>query len=158
MKKLFISSLAFISLFACSTARKGTTGNMLAIMQVDKPIPGVCDNSKVVAILPIGGNAQVEAQAPLTDEELTKKLNSEVEFLKNKPDYNDRGMVNLIVNCRGKMVRCEIDNKTQSPELDQQIVDVFSTMVDWKAGTVNGQPVDTSVLYSFKIKNGVISL
>ncbi|MEM7656904.1 MAG: hypothetical protein AAF399_12300, partial [Bacteroidota bacterium] len=61
-------------------------------------------------------------------------------------------------SCEGKMVRCQIDNKTQSSELDQQIVDVFSQMTDWKAGTVNGKSVDTSVLYSFEIKNGVISL
>lgn len=133
-------------------------GNMIAIMQVDEPIPGVCDNSKVIVILPLPGNGQISAQAPLTDEELTKKLNEEVDFLKGKTDYNDKGMVGLIVNCEGKMVRCQIDNKTQNPELDLQIVDIFSKMVDWKAGTLNGKPVDTVVLYSFEIKNGTISL
>jgi hypothetical protein len=81
-----------------------------------------------------------------------------VAYLKDRPDYSDKGMVNLIVNCKGEMVQCEIDNKTQSPELDQQIVAVFSTMVDWEAGTVNGKPFDTAVLVSFKIVDGVISL
>ena len=82
----------------------------------------------------------------------------QVEYLKDKTNYDDKGMVSLIVNCKGEMVKCSMSNKTKSPELDQQIVDVFSIMVNWKAGTVNGRSVDTSVLYSFEIKNGVISL
>jgi len=133
-------------------------GNMIATMQVDNPISGVCDNSNVIAILPFPGNGQIKAKAPFTDEEITKKLNAEVDFLKGSLGYNDKGMVNLIINCKGKMVSCKIDNKTRSPELDQQIVDIFSKMLDWKAGTVNGKPVDTVVLYSFKIENGVILL
>jgi hypothetical protein len=159
MSKLyFFSALALLSLTACSTPKNTSLGNMIATMQVDEPIPGVCDNSKVIAILPIEGNGQTKAEAPMTDEELTEQLNSQVAFLKENPDYNDEGMVNLIINCEGKMVQCKIDNKTKSPELDQQIVDVFSKMIEWKVGTVSGKPVDTVVLYSFKIKNGVVSI
>lgn len=158
MKKTLVTAVALGFLFSCKTSQNSSMGNMIATLQVDEPIPGVCDNSQVIAILPFPGNGQIKAQAPLSDEELTVKLNEEVDFLKGKTDYNDKGMVNLIVNCEGEMVRCQIDNKTQSPELDQQIVDVFSKMVAWKAGTVNGKSVDTSVLYSFEITNGVISL
>lgn len=158
MKKIFLLSLAFIALQACSTSKNSSMKNMMAVMQVDEPIPGVCDNSQVIVILPFPGNGQVKAAAPFTDEEITKKLNEEVPFLEGKSGYNDKGMVGLIVNCKGKMVQCEIDNKTKSTELDQQIVAVFAQMVDWKAGTYHGKPVDTSVLYSFEIKDGVISL
>ncbi len=158
MYRSIIVTIAFISLIGCSTTKNSSTNNMIATMQVNEPIPGVCDNSNVIAILPFPGNGQIKAKAPMTDEELEKKLNNEVAFLKDNPDYNDKGMVNLIINCEGKMVRCEIDNKTQSPELDKQIVAIFSKMKNWEAGTVNGKPVDTSVLYSFKIENGIISL
>lgn len=158
MKKIFLSVITLVLFYACSTTKKSPMSNMVARMQVDQPIPGVCDNSNVIAILPFPGNEQIKAEPPLTDEELTNKLRTEVDFLKDKVDYNDKGMVQLIVNCEGKMVRCQIDNKTQNAELDQQIVDVFSKMVDWKAGTVNGKRVDTSVLYSFEIVNGLISL
>jgi len=158
MYRLIIVTIAFISLVGCSTTKNSSMNNMIATMQVDEPIAGVCDNSMVIAILPFPGNGQIKAKAPMTDEELEKKLNSEVAFLKANPGYNDKGMVNLIVNCKGKMVRCEIDNKTQSPELDKQIVDIFSKLKNWEAGTVNGKHVDTSVLYSFKIENGIISL
>ena len=57
-----------------------------------------------------------------------------------------------------KMVSCKIDNETQSPELDEQIVAVFKTFKNWKAGTIHGKAIDTMVLYSFKIKDGRISL
>lgn len=157
-KNLLFTALAFILLAACSSSKKSTPMNMIATMQVKEPIKGVCDNSKVIAILPFPDNAQIAAKPPLTDEEISAKLNAEVTFLKDKPKYSDQGMVGLVVNCKGKMVRCKIDNKTQSPELDQQIVDVFSKLVDWTAGTVNGKPVDTINLYSFEITDGVIKI
>lgn len=67
-------------------------------------------------------------------------------------------MLNLIVNCHGKMVRCQIDKETKSKELDQQLVSVFAEMKNWEAGTINGKAVDTVVLYSFTIENGKVSL
>jgi len=147
MKKLLIAAIALSLITSCSSSKKTTStssiGDMIATMQIDEPIPG---------------NGQVKAKAPLSEEEITKRLNAEVNFLKNNPKYKDEGMVNLIVNCKGKMVRCQIDNKTKSTELDAQIVKVFSSLELWKAGTVKGRSVDTSVLYSFKIENGVISL
>ena len=67
-------------------------------------------------------------------------------------------MVGLIVNCKGELVQCAIDNKTKSSELDAQIVAVFAKLQKWTAGKVNNVPVDTSVLYSFTIENGKIVL
>jgi DNA-binding protein YbaB len=158
MKRTLLSTLAFTSLLACSTSKNSSMKNMVATMEVKEPIPGVCNNANVMVILPFPGNGQVKAQAPLSKAELAEKLNTEVDFLHDKPTYTDKGMVSLIVNCKGKMVRCQIDNKTQHPELDAQIVAVFATMKDWEAGTINGQRVDTSILYSFKIEAGKISL
>lgn len=131
---------------------------MVAKMEVKEPINGVCDNANVIAVLPIPGNGQVKAQAPKTKEEIAQELNSRVGFLKDKPDYEDKGMVNLIINCKGELVRCEIDNKTKSPELDNQIVAVFAELKTWTAGKINNNSVDTTVLYSFSIKKGKIIL
>lgn len=158
MNRLIILTIVLTSWIGCTSVKKNSLGNMLATMQVNEPIPGVCNNSKVIAILPFPGNKQIKAKAPKTDEELIAILNEEVTFLKSNPNFNDKGTVNLIVNCEGQMVRCGISNKTQSPELDKQIVDVFSRMKNWDAGTVDGKPVDTSILYSFTIENGVLSL
>ncbi|MFD0975441.1 hypothetical protein [Salinimicrobium gaetbulicola] len=153
---LIVFGLAIMS--SCSSTKNTGMNNIIATMQVEEPIPGVCNNSRVIAILPFLQNGQVEAQAPLTDQEIEEQLNSNVHFLQDKPDYNDKGMVNLIINCKGQMVRCEIDNKTKSTELDQQLVAVFAKLEKWKAGSINGESVDTSVLYSFTIENGKIHL
>lgn len=161
MKKL----LTFGSLFGlvliisnCSSTKKNSFDDMLAILQIDEPIAGVCNNSKIVAILPFPGGSQIKAEPSMTDEEIEKALNEEVVFLKDNPEVEDKGMVGLIVNCKGKMVQCKIDNKTQNPELDKQIVAIFSRLEKWKPGTVKGKPIDTSVLYSFTIKDGKITL
>ena len=131
---------------------------MVARMEVKEPISGVCDNANVIVVLPLPGNGQVKAKAPKTDEEITLELNSKVNFLKDKPDYEDKGMVNLIINCKGELVRCEIDNKTKSPVLDSEIVAVFAEMKKWTAGTINGKAIDTVELYSFTISLGKIVL
>lgn len=153
-----IGLMAIVMISSCATSKSNSMSNMVARMEVKEPIDGVCDNANVIAILPFPGNGQVKAGAPKTEEELTKELNEKVAFLKDKPDYNDKGMVNLIVNCEGELVRCQIDNKTQSPELDNQIVAVFAEMKTWTPGTINGKPVDTVVLYSFTITGGKIEL
>jgi hypothetical protein len=132
--------------------------SMVARMEVKEPIKGVCDNDNVIAILPFPGNGQVKAQAPKTNAEITQELNLTVNFLKDKPDYEDKGMVNLIVNCKGELVQCYMGNKTKSPELDNQIVAVFAELQTWTAGKINNNSVDTSVLYSFTISKGKIIL
>jgi hypothetical protein len=148
--------LAFnlVFLFSCKAHKPVSGAGMVARMQVNEPIEGVCDNSNVIAILPFPGNGQVKAKAPKKDDEIITELNSRVTYLKDKATYEDKGMVSMIVNCKGEMVRCEIDNKTKSPELDNQIVAVLSEMKAWTAGTINGKAYDTVVLYSFTIKNG----
>jgi hypothetical protein len=142
--------IAMAIIASCSTSKNSSMSNMVARMEVKEKIEGVCDNSNVIAILPFPGNGQVKAKAPKTKEEITLELNSRVSFLKDKPDYEDKGMVSLIINCKGEMVRCETDNKSKSPELDSQIVAVFGELKIWTAGSINNNPVDTVELYSLR--------
>jgi len=153
-----IGLLAVGIITSCATSKNSSMNNMVARMEVKEPIKGVCDNANVIAVLPFPGNGQVKAQAPKTNEEITEELNSKVSFLKDKPDYEDKGMVNLIINCKGELVRCQIDNKTKNPELDSQIVAVFAELKKWTAGKINNTSFDTVVLYSFTIKDGKIML
>jgi hypothetical protein len=51
-----------------------------------------------------------------------------------------------------------MDNKTKDTALDNQIVAVFKTLVQWKAGLLNGKPVDSMRLFSFEIINGKLKL
>ncbi len=129
----------------------------VATMEIKEWVAGLCDQNNVYVILPIS-KKQIEAKCPLSNKEITKRLNNEVQFLKDSTKYNDKGMVNLIINCKGEVVRCEIDNKTRHPELDKQIVTIFNALGEWKPGKVSGSKVDTARLFSFDIKDGKITV
>jgi hypothetical protein len=126
-------------------------------MEVKEPIKGVCDNKNVCVIFSMM-KGQEEAVCPISKSEIINRLNSEVTFLTDSTTYNDNGMVNIIINCKGEVVRCEIDNKTKHAELDKQIVDVFKTLGKWKPGKLNGETVDVCKLWRFVIENGKISI
>jgi len=129
------------------------SAQFVARMEVKEPIPGVCDNKNVYALLP-GLTGQVEAKCPVTNEEILERLNKEVTFLHDKPKFRGEGMVSLIINCKGQLVQCEMDNKTKDSELDKQIVAVFNSLGEWKSGTYDIINVDSVVLMSFEIKKG----
>ena len=149
MKKVFALALSFFIVYAAQA-------QFVARMEVKEPIPGVCDNKNVVVLMSMF-KGQKEAVCPVTKDSIEKRLNAEVDFLKDKPDYSDKGMVNIIINCKGEVVQCQIDNKTKSADLDKQIVAVFNTLGAWKAGTLDKKPVDSSRLWSFTITNGKIT-
>jgi hypothetical protein len=95
---------------------------------------------------------------PISKQEIEAKLNAELKFLSENPTYTDNGMIGLIVNCKGELVQCKMDNKTKSAELDKQIETVFNSLGEWKAGKLDGKFVDTSNLFSFTIEKGKIKL
>lgn len=132
------------------------SAQFVAKMEVKEEIPGICNKNEVYAMFP-SFKGQEEAICPITKEEISKKLNSEVAFLKNNPKCKDEGMIGLVINCKGDVVKCKMDNKTKSPELDTQIENVFNSLGVWKAGKLDKKEVDTSQLFSFKIKNGKFS-
>ncbi len=125
-------------------------------MEVKEDIPGICDKNEVYALF-TSFDGQDEAICPISKDEILKRLNSEIQFLKDNPKYKDKGMIGLIINCRGEVIKSKMDNKTKNTELDKQIEAVFNSLGEWKAGKLNGKNIDSSRLFSFKIKKGVIS-
>lgn len=141
----------------CLLFTSGTiAAQFVAKMEIKEPIKGLCNEKDVYAILPIGD--QKEAICPVTEDEITRRLDSAVLFLKEHQDYKDKGMVSVIINCKGEVVKCEMDNKTKDPELDKQIVAVFAVLGQWKAGKIGNKEVDSVKLFSFEIKKGKIRL
>ncbi len=141
-----------ILLFAAGFLSLTASAQFVARMEVKEDIPGICDKKEVYVMFP-GFDGQVQAECPLTDEQIIERLN-EIQFLKDNPKFKGEGMIGLIINCKGEVVKCEMDNKTKSEELDKQIEEVFNALGEWKNGTLNGKAVDTSRLFSFEIKNG----
>lgn len=150
MKK-FLSVIVLIQVSLLSYSQ------MVARVEMKEKIEGICDNKNVYALLSLFGD-QVEAVCSVPDSTIEGRLNREVEFLKDKSSYKDKGMVSIFINCKGEMVQCKIDNETKSPVLDEQIVNVFKTLTTWKAGKLNGKEVDSMRLYSFEIKKGKITI
>ena len=144
-----VLSMVFLILVVNASAQ------FVAKMEVKEKIEGLCSANDVYAILPMF-EGQEEAVCPVSPDEILTRLNSHVQFLTNNPKHNDKGMIGLVINCRGEVVQVKMDNKTKSPELDRQIEAVFASLGDWKPGKVNGKEVDSSKLYSFKIKKGRI--
>jgi len=149
MKKLLVFlSVSFLAL--------SVHAQMVGRMQVKTKIDGICDEKNVYVFL--GQEGQMEATPPVSKKEIQDRLNKDAVYLKDSVNYNDKGMVSIIVNCKGEMVQCEIDNKTRHPELDQQIVNTFKSLGNWTAAELRGRRVDNATLWSFNIVNGKILL
>lgn len=149
MKKIILTLLFGFTGFTASA-------QFVAKLEMKEAILGIYDKNEVYALFP-SLDGQEEAVCPLTKEEILIRLNSEVQFLKDNPKYKDKGMIGLIINCNGEIIQCEMDNETRTPELDRQIEAVFNSLGIWKSGKLDGKNVDSSILFSFTIKKGVIS-
>jgi hypothetical protein len=150
MKKIFI---LLFGLFIINSL----SAQFIAKMEVKGPLPGACDSTNVYALFS-GFTGQVQPKCPLTKEQIEERLNKEVKFLAANPKFKGKLMVNCIINCKGEMIKCEIDNKSGNDDLDQEVVNVFKTLLAWTAGTLNGTAVDCVMLYSMEVKKGVIHL
>ena len=128
----------------------------IAELQLEEPVEGICNMKHVYSLFPMF-DGQDEAICPITKEQILTRLNTHVLFLKDNPKYKSKGMIGLLINCKGEVVQCEMDTKTKNKELDKQIEAVFNTLGKWKAGKLDGQSVDSSCLYSFKIKKGKVT-
>jgi len=148
MKK---TTAALLALIFCII----TQAQFVAKVEVKEPIPGLCNDKEVYTMFPTF-KGQEEAKCPVSKDEILTRLNNEVQFLKDNPKHDDKGMIGLFINCKGEVVKCKIDNKTKDPELDKQIEAVFNSLGEWKAGKLSGKEVDSYRLFSFKIKNGKI--
>lgn len=146
MKKLVLPLLLlFISI--------NSIAQFVARAEIKEDVPGICDKKNVYALLAML-KGQKEAECSVKEKKIEQMLNDSVSFILGKDSYNDKGMVSIIINCKGEMVQCKTDNKTKSPELDEQVVNVFKTLTSWKVGKLNDEAVDSLRLFSFEIKNG----
>lgn len=146
MKTFFFSAFLLVSSLP-------SFSQFVARMEIKEPIEGICDDKNVYALFPTL-KGQEQASCGLTDQEMIDQLNEKISFLKSNPKYKDKGMVSFLINCEGKVVQCEMDNSTKSEILDQELEDFFKTLTDWKVGKLDGNPVDSVVLFSFEIKRG----
>lgn len=150
MQRLFILALLIA---ACTSA----SAQLVAIREMKEPMEGVCDNSKVYAMLLFDG--QVMQKCSMTKEEVEEMLNRTVTYVRDNPKFKlkKHESVSTMVNCKSELVAVELD--TKSAEFNQQVIEAFRTMgATWTAGTLNGKPVDSVDLWGIEIKKGRIVL
>jgi hypothetical protein len=95
-----ITLIALIFTFAASA-------QFVAKVEMKEDLPGICDKNEVYALFP-GFKGQQEAVCPVSKDEILKKLNKEVTFLKDNPKFDDKGMVGMFINCKGEVVECKM--------------------------------------------------
>jgi hypothetical protein len=67
-------------------------------------------------------------------------------------------MVGCFINCKGTVIKWDISIKTKEANLDRQILEIFKSLSNWTAGTLNGKSVDSRLLFKYKIKKGRLTL
>jgi len=127
-------------------------------LELKEDIIGICDKHEVYTLFPSIDKNQVDAICPVSEETILNRLNNEVKFIKENPKTKCEGMVKIIINCSGKPVLCKITNSTGIVELDDQILEVFKSLGDWKNGYFNGKAVDCVQLFSYKIRKGIFKI
>ena len=147
--------LVFLTVLTCYIS----SAQFVARMEVkDKDtLNGVCDRRDIYTMFPMF-KEQEEAVCSVSNKEIGKRLNDEVSYLKENTVKEDKGIVSIIINCKGEVIRCATDNKTKSEELDKQILAVFLTLKEWKPAKLNGKKVDSLRLFGFDIADGKIGL
>lgn len=143
---------------ACASSKSAPSSNqiMVATVEMKEPIPGMCNPNTLYTIIPLPGQNQTDAIPPISEDELAKRINGESSFLKNHPDLSAEGMLNLVVSCEGKLLKCEMDKKTDHPELNQEILTFTEALQQWQPAKIADKQVDAMVLMSFTIVEGKI--
>jgi tRNA 2-selenouridine synthase SelU len=88
---------------------------------------------------------------------IEKELNSKIKSLKTYSSLSEERMINLVINCKGAVLKSEIDTKKIQPDVKSEIENAFKMLRIWTKRKYNGE-TDSSILITFKIENGVIRL
>ena len=125
-------------------------------IDVKENVPGICDKKNVYVLFSTL-EGQEEPICPVTKDEILRRLNTEVTFLKDHPKFKHKAIIEMVISCQGIAVQCKMNKKSKFTELNKQITAVFSSLGTWKAGKLNGKEVDSSQIYSIVIRKGKIN-
>lgn len=101
---------------------------------------------------------EVKAKPIESIELIQEKLNAKISFAKENPSFEGKSSIQLAINCNGEIgggfhVVIESGNEI----LDNELVDFFKTITEWKAGKIGkNKTVDSWYMWRLEIKNGNI--
>ncbi len=128
-------------------------------VQLKKVVPEMCVPSKQVFELYNGNPDEIEPKCSITKEELIELLNSDLEFLKNNPEFKGRGMISVIINCDGKVIGWAEVVKSRNDELNKEILAYLVLKnFEWEAGQYKEEHIDSVYSFSYQIVRGKLRL
>ncbi|WP_294670668.1 hypothetical protein [uncultured Fluviicola sp.] len=155
MNKLLIFLLPFIALYSQSQ----TMDQDPKRVTLKKVVPGMCVPSKQVLELYGGNPDEVEPKCMIDKEELTERLNSDLSFLKNHPEFKGRGMISIVINCEGKVIGWSEVVKSKNRELNDEILAYLMKQdFEWEAGKYKEEKIDSIYSFSYQIVRGKLRL
>ncbi|MFD0836433.1 hypothetical protein ACFQ0I_11685 [Mariniflexile aquimaris] len=148
MRELLIIILAILTSNTC-------IGQTHEVENNAKKIEGFCNQNELYLLMSeLGG--QTEPVSPVSISQIYDRLVREINLDNDFPKVKESKVVAIYINCQGKVVNVESEFKNE--KLNQRIYDIFNSLGVWKAGIKEGNPVDSTVLYHFKIKKGKLIL
>ena len=164
MKFLLKPILAFTFLsivFTGCTSTKSTTSlndlNMVATMQIDEDIDGLCDKENVLVLMSFLDAKQIEAKCLISEKTMSLLFEDESDFLRNNPDYNGEGTLSLIINCNGELIKVSVSSKSKNEELDNEVIAFVKEKTTWEVGTYHDKAVDSSQFLSYNVEQGKLT-
>lgn len=87
------------------------------------------------------------------------KLNEAVKFAKENPSFESKSSIQFAVNCNGEIGGgFHVVTKSGNEDLDNELINFFKTIKDWKAGKIKKKSVDSWYMWRLEIKNGNITI
>lgn len=144
-----------ISIISILTFSVSIQAQFVARVEMKYKVDGICDYDNVYGLFN-GFDGQIVPECSVSNAGMQKQLN-QVQYLKDNPKFKGKGMVGVYINCEGEAIGWRVSVKTND-KLDQQLIEIFESFDEWTVGTLNKEAVDCSVLFSYKIKKGVLTL
>ncbi|MCB0399808.1 MAG: hypothetical protein KDD26_09350 [Winogradskyella sp.] len=119
-----------------------------------KNLNGICNPENVEARFSI---FTYTSQTKFKIKKIENELNSRLKLLTTYLNLSEDRMINIVLNCKGDVLKSEIDAKKIDHNIKNEIENTFKMLTIWKKRKYNGG-TDSSILISFKIENGMISL
>lgn len=119
----------------------------------------MCVPSKQVLELYGGNPDEVEPKCMIDKEELSERLNADLSFLKNHPEFKGRGMISVVINCEGKVIGWAEVVKSKNGELNDEILAYLVKQdLEWEAGKYKEEKIDSVYSFSYQIVRGKLRL
>ena len=87
------------------------------------------------------------------------QLNETVKFAKENPSFESKPSIQFAVNCKGEVGGgFHVVTKSGNEELDNELINFFKTITNWKAGKIRKKTVDSWYMWRLEIQNGYITI